>query len=220
MFTRRELFKRYFWITLGFFTSTLSMPRRWMTSSWAQAKQILPKGFSKERLIDMNPAEIDNRDLEIDALDHFGTMGPTDIVVDLAAYRLKITGETKRSLFLTYEEILRLPSVTENVLLICPGFFANHGRWTGVHLKTLLEEAEIKKEAQFVDVKGRDGKVLRIRLENIRRKKIFLAYHVNGQPLPQKHGFPLRLVYEDVYGADWVKFVDEIVVAPWPSTGS
>jgi sulfoxide reductase catalytic subunit YedY len=220
MLTRRGLFTKLFWITLGLVASTLSMPRKWMASSWAQTKQILPKGFSKERLIDMNPAEIDSRDLEIDALDQFETMGPTDMVVDLATYRLKITGETKRSLFLTYEEILKLPSVTVDVLLICPGFFANHGRWTGVYLKTLLDEAEIKKEAQFVDVKGGDGKVLRISLESIRRKKIFLAHHVNGQSLPQKHGFPLRLVYEDVYGADWVKFVDEIVVAPWPSTGS
>jgi DMSO/TMAO reductase YedYZ molybdopterin-dependent catalytic subunit len=89
-----------------------------------------------------------------------------------------------------------------------------------VHLQALLEEAEVNKEARFVDVKGRDGKVLRIPLESIRRKKIFLAHHVNGQPLPQKHGFPLRLVYEEVYGADWVKFVDEIVVAPWPPAGS
>jgi DMSO/TMAO reductase YedYZ molybdopterin-dependent catalytic subunit len=27
-----------------------------------------------------------------------------------------------------------------------------------------------------------------------------------------KHRFPLRLVYEDAYGHDWVKYVDEIVV--------
>jgi sulfoxide reductase catalytic subunit YedY len=220
MFTRRRFFKGFFWLTLSLFGSTLSTSRKWVTSSWAQAKQILPRGFSRERLVDLNPAEIDSRDLEIDALDQFGTMGPTDIVVDLPAYRLKITGEIERPLLLTYEEILKLPSVTEDVLLICPGFFANHGRWTGLHLQALLEAAGIKKEAQFVDVKSRDGKVLRISLENIRRKKIFLAHHVNGQPLPQKHGFPLRLVYEDVYGADWVKFVDEIVVAPWPPAGS
>jgi DMSO/TMAO reductase YedYZ molybdopterin-dependent catalytic subunit len=29
-------------------------------------------------------------------------------------------------------------------------------------------------------------------------------------PLPQKHGFPLRLVAEDHYGARWVKYVDRI----------
>jgi len=36
---------------------------------------------------------------------------------------------------------------------------------------------------------------------------------VNGETLPQKHGFPLRLVYEDAYGYDWVKYVDEIVLS-------
>ncbi|RPJ09258.1 MAG: hypothetical protein EHM36_04490 [Deltaproteobacteria bacterium] len=34
----------------------------------------------------------------------------------------------------------------------------------------------------------------------------------NGEPLPRKHGFPLRLVFEDAYGSDWVKYVDELSV--------
>ncbi|HHP7236161.1 MAG TPA: molybdopterin-dependent oxidoreductase [Desulfobacterales bacterium] len=40
--------------------------------------------------------------------------------------------------------------------------------------------------------------------------QVFLDYEVNGVPLPQKHGFPLRLVAEDHYGARWVKSVDRI----------
>jgi sulfoxide reductase catalytic subunit YedY len=43
------------------------------------------------------------------------------------------------------------------------------------------------------------------------QKKIFLAYRVNGQELPKKHGFPLRLVYEDAYGSEWIKYVEEMV---------
>jgi DMSO/TMAO reductase YedYZ molybdopterin-dependent catalytic subunit len=187
--------------------------------SWAEAKKLLPRGFPRSKILGMNPAEIDNRDLEIDPLDQFGTMGPTGISVDLATYRLKVTGEVDRPLSLTYDEILKLPSVTENVLLICPGFFSNHGRWTGVHLKDLLEGAQLKKEAMFLDIKGHK-KEMRIRLENIYRKKIFLAYRVNGEPLPKRHGFPLRLVYEDIFGDDWIKYVDEIVVAPMPKPGS
>ena len=50
---------------------------------WAKAKQLLPKEFPKNQLLNMNPAEVDNRNLEIDPLDQFGTMGPTDIAVDL-----------------------------------------------------------------------------------------------------------------------------------------
>ena len=157
--------------------------------------------------------EIDNRNLEIDPLDQFGTMGPTDILVDIETYRLRMTGMVTRPLSLAYDQILRYPSVTENVLLICPGFFVNNGRWTGVHLKVLLQEAHMKNEARYIDVKGGSEKTVRISIKDIFQKKIFLAYRVNDKPLPQKHGFPLRLVFEDAYGSDWVKFVDEIVVS-------
>ena len=180
---------------------------------WAKTKQLLPKGFSKNQLKDMNPSEIDSRNLEIDPLNQFGTMGPTDVAVDLKSYRLKVTGKVGRPLSLSYDEILKYPSSTETVLLICPGFFSNNGRWTGVNLKSLLQEAQIKKEAQYVDINGPHGKGVRIPLRTINQKRIFLAYRVNGEPLPQKHGFPLRLVYEDAYGYDWVKYVDEIIVS-------
>jgi len=160
----------------------------------------------------MNPAEIDNRNLEVDPLTQFGTMGPTDVAVDLKTYRLKVTGAVGRSLSLSYDQILKYPSLTEVVLLICPGFFSNNGRWTGVSLKVLLQGAQAKIEAKYIDIKGAHGKGVRIPLAEIDRRKIFLAYRVNGEPLPQKHGFPLRLVYEDAYGFDWVKYVDEIVI--------
>ena len=161
----------------------------------------------------MNPIDIDTRNLEIDPLDQFGTMGPTDIAIDLKTYRLKLNGKVRQPLSLSYDQLLKYPSITEAVLLICPGFFANNGRWTGVNLKDLLQEAEIKKETQYIDIKGANGKGVRIPLKDLDHKRIFLAYRVNGEPLPQKHGFPLRLVFEDAYGSDWVKYVDEMVVS-------
>ena len=160
----------------------------------------------------MNPAQIDSRDLDIDPLDTFGTMGPTDISVDAGTFRLKVTGKVGRPLSLSYDQVLKYPSITEAVLLICPGFFANNGRWTGVSLRTLLQEAQAKKEATSIDIKGAQEKVTRIPLKDLDQKRVFLAYRVNGSPLPRKHGFPLRLVYEDAYGSDWVKYVDEIEV--------
>jgi sulfoxide reductase catalytic subunit YedY len=185
---------------------------KFASTLWAQAKKILPRGFKREELKDMNPAWIDNRNLDVDPLEKFGTMGPTDVAVDGKTYRLKITGAVNQPLSLSYDQILKFPSLTEVVLLICPGFFANNGRWTGVSLKTLLQEAQVKKEATYLDIKGAHEKVLRIPLKNLNGKKIFLAYRVNGETLPRKHGFPLRLVYEDAYGYDWIKYVDELVV--------
>jgi DMSO/TMAO reductase YedYZ molybdopterin-dependent catalytic subunit len=204
------------WTRRKFLICSILIPpffSKFVSILWAQTKKILPKGFKRDELKNMNPEEIDNRNLEIDPLDQFGTMGPTDVAIDLRTYRLKITGKVGHPLLLSYDQILKHPSLTETVLLICPGFFSNNGRWTGVNLKSLLQEAQIKKEAQYVDINGAHGKGVRIPLKTINQKRIFLAYRVNEEPLPQKHGFPLRLVYEDAYGYDWVKYVDEIVVS-------
>ena len=217
MITRRRLLERCLSAVAGGFVICSLSSWRWVSKAWAVVKEILPKGFSKSKLKDMNPAHVDPRNLDLDPTDKFGTMGPTDIAVDLGTYRLKIGGDVNRPLSLTCEEILKLPSMTEDVLLVCPGFFANYGRWTGVHLSTLLQEAQPKRNALFADIKGGRDKVVRIRLDSIERKKIFLAYRVNGESLPKKHGFPLRLVYEEVYGDEWVKYVDEIVVLPDPT---
>jgi sulfoxide reductase catalytic subunit YedY len=205
MWTRRK-FLIYSILIPSFFSKLVSI-------LWAQTKKILPKGFKRDELKNMNPTEIDNRNLEIDPLNQFGTMGPTDIAIDLKTYRLKVTGKVGRPLSLSYDQILKYPSLTETVLLICPGFFSNNGRWTGVNLKSLLQETQVKKGAQYVDINGANGKGVRIPLKALDQKKIFLAYRVNGETLPQKHGFPLRLIYEDAYGYDWVKYVDEIVIS-------
>ena len=210
MWTRRILFKK---IILGFLGSFSALGWNFVSNVWAKAKQLLPKGFPKNQLLNMNPEEIDNRNLEVDPLNKFGTMGPTDVAIDSKTYRLKVTGKIERPLSLSYDQILKYPSLTETVLLICPGFFSNNGRWTGVSFKSLLQEAQIKKEAQYIDVVGDSEKRVRISLKELDQKKIFLAYRVNGETLPRKHGFPLRLVYEDVYGSDWVKYIEEIVVS-------
>ena len=206
MWTRRKLIRTWFWASLS------SLVLHPLSICWAKAKKVLPKGFSKGELKDMNPAEIDSRNLEIDPLNQFGTMGPTDIAIDSKTYRLKVTGKVEKPLALTYDQILKHPFVTETVLLICPGFFTNNGHWTGVSLKMLLQDARVKREAEYVDIKGAQEKVVRIPLKDLDQKRIFLAYRVNGEPLPRKHGFPLRLVFEDAYGSDWVKYVDELVV--------
>lgn len=211
METRRNFLKKWGGIALS--GLILSLWGRLISTSWAKAKKLLYQGFPKEQMIQMNPADIDNQNLAIDPLDKFGTMGPTDVKIDLETYRLKLTGKVDRALSLSFDQIKHFPPVTEVVLLICPGVFANNGRWTGVSLKTLLQETKTRMEAQFIDIRGAQDKVVRVPLKEIHQKKIFLAYRVNDAILPQKHGFPLRLVLEDHYGYEWVKYVDEIVVS-------
>ena len=178
-------------------------------------KIILPKGTPKESLIDKNPAELDARNLEVTPLENFGTMGLTDHAVSLEKWVLEVDGHVKRPLRLTYEEMKKLPSVERNVLMICPGFFANHGAWKGLSLGALLKVAEAEDGVTHVTVRGPEGKYeksQRYPVEDILSNKVFLAYEVNGEPLPQRHGFPLRAVAEGYYGSDWVKYVYKVSV--------
>jgi DMSO/TMAO reductase YedYZ molybdopterin-dependent catalytic subunit len=183
-----------------------------MQRAWASSKKILAKGTKRESLIQENPAALDTTNLEITPLEEFGTMGPTDRVVDLATWRLEVSGKVKRPSSWTYAQLTALPAIEREVLLICPGVFANHGRWKGVSLKGLLHQAEVDHSAGRVTIEARGQKSARFPLADILSDKVFLAYQVNGKELPRKHGPPLRVVAEDYYGSDWVKYVDRISV--------
>ncbi len=178
-------------------------------------KIILPKDTKRESLVGKNPSDLDSRNLEITPLHDFETMGPTDHKVDLDAWRLEVKGHVRTPLELTYQQITSLPSIERDVLLICPGFFANHGRWKGISMRELLKMVEAEEGVTHMTVRGPRGaseKVERFPIQDILSNKVFLAYQVNGQILPQKHGFPIRIVAEGYYGDDWVKYVDVITV--------
>jgi sulfoxide reductase catalytic subunit YedY len=173
-------------------------------------KIILPKGTRMDSLVGKNPASLDTRNLDLTPEEGFETMGLDDHDVDLNKWQLEIGGHVQRSLRLTYDQIVQMPSIERNVLLICPGFFAYHARWKGISVAKLLETAEVGSGVAYVTFSGPDGtyeKNERFPIADILSDKVFLAYNVNDSVLPKKHGFPLRVVAEDYYGGDWVKYV-------------
>ena len=213
MKTRRQFIKSAiaFLSGLGVLFSTIGV---WLAKAYAQTKRILlPKGTDLSSLSSKNPAELDTRDLEVRPLEDFEIMGLSDHEVNLKSWRLIIEGNVAEPTRLTYSQLVELPSIERKVLLICPGFFANHGSWKGVSLMTVLNLARMKADTTHIGVSGPEGryeKAERFPIADISKDKVFLAYAVNGEKLPRKHGFPLRIVAEDYYGDDWVKYVYKI----------
>ena len=213
MKTRRQFikFSVKFLSGLGMFFGTIG---GWFEKVYAQTKRILvPKGTDLSTLRSENPATLDTRNLDVLPLKEFETMGQTDHEVDLKSWRLSIDGNVAAPTRLTYSRIIELPSIERKVLMICPGVFTNHGKWKGISLMTVLNLAGTKADTTHIVVSGPQGsyeKVEKFPIADIRSDKVFLAYQVNGQRLPQKHGFPLRIVAEDYYGDDWVKYVYKI----------
>jgi DMSO/TMAO reductase YedYZ molybdopterin-dependent catalytic subunit len=77
-------------------------------------------------------------------------------------------------------------------------------------MKGLLERAGVEKDARHVSFrrpKGAYEDEATFSVEDVLTDKVFLAYEVNGETLPKKHGFPLRVVAEGYYGSNWVKYV-------------
>ena len=176
-------------------------------------KMVLPKGTRMNRLAHQNPADLDTRNLDLTPVEKFETMGLDDHDVDLSRWQLEIDGHVHRSLKLTYNQIVQMPSIERNVLLICPGFFAYHACWKGISVAKLLETAKVDSGVAYIAFSGPDGsyeKSERFPIAEIRTDKVFLAYSVNDSVLPKKHGFPLRVVAEDHYGGDWVKYVYKV----------
>ena len=176
----------------------------------AAKRKILPKGTPMHILTGKHPANLDPSNLDITPLERFGTMGTSNYRISSRIWRLEVIGAVERPSKFTYEELIQRPAIERNVLLICPGFFAYYGRYRGISAADLLEEAGMKSGVTHIDFSGPNDlsrKIQRFSLEEVRANKVFLAYRVNGVPLPTQHGFPMRLVAEDHNGGRWVKYV-------------
>jgi DMSO/TMAO reductase YedYZ molybdopterin-dependent catalytic subunit len=165
--------------------------------------------------------------------------------VDPSEWRLVVGGHVRNPLTLTLDDIKRRPAVTRAVTLECAGngranlsprpvsqpwlFEAvGNAEWTGTALRPLLEAAGTFDGAVEVVFTGLDRGVQggveqqyerSLRMAEANREEVFLAYAINGQPLPPQHGFPLRLVVPGWYGMTHVKWLRSITVVTRPFRG-
>jgi sulfane dehydrogenase subunit SoxC len=165
--------------------------------------------------------------------------------VDSASWRLEVDGLVERPLSLSLNDLRARPSAEVIATMECAGngraLLEPHvdsqpwlyeavgtGRWGGVPLAPLLEEAGLRDGASDVLFTGLDRGVeggeeqayeRSIPLEEALREDVLLAYELNGVPLPPQHGFPLRLLVPGWYGMTSVKWLDRVTVVDAPHDG-
>jgi len=132
--------------------------------------------------------------------------------IDLASYRLKISGRVNSPLELTFDELRCLPKVDCDCTIICPGFFADRADWAGASLAGVLKLADVQRDAKSVELIGADGYSSSVTLDEALADDNFLAYEWAGKPVPVLHGFPVRAAFPRLSGGNWVKWVIEIRV--------
>ena len=163
-------------------------------------------------LKDKDPAEVDNSKLPVTPVDRLSLTGRPPQSVDIKTYRLTVSGMVNNTLDLTYQELLSFPSTTQVVLLICHESHVDNARWTGIPVSFLLEKAGILDGAHEATFIALDRYSRTLPLDVIRSTGTFVAYKVNSETIPLKHGYPLRLVVKGMYGENWVKWLRQIDV--------
>ena len=161
---------------------------------------------------------------------HFGQPA-----LDANDWRLEISGLVDQPMTLTLEDLKARARREVDFTLECSG---NHGlpfligavgnaRWTGTPLASLLEEAGVQEDGIEIVFFGSDTGEIEMRdipmevnfarsmsLEDAMSPHNLLAFEMNGQPLPQANGFPVRLIAPGWYGIANVKWLKRIEVRP------
>ncbi len=91
--------------------------------------------------------------------------------------------------------------------------------WKGVRLRDILDQAGLKKDAEWIGFNGSEKAAYYETPEFIRElhleeldDHVILAYEMNGEDLPYLNGYPLRLVIPGTYSDSWVKMLSNITV--------
>jgi len=90
--------------------------------------------------------------------------------------------------------------------------------WSGVRLRELLERAAVKSTALDVRPKGLDSLNVRrpMPIEKAMEDDTLVVYGMNGEVLPQDHGYPVRMLVPGWVGIANIKWVGSIEVSESP----
>ncbi len=179
----------------------------------------------------MNMLADPSRDLSVKQYEHYGptaalaaitpndefyvtTKGGTP-TVQSASWSLKIDGLVAHPLEINYDQLLALPSFEKEMTLECisnsiGGDAIGNAKWTGTLLKPLLERVQPAGTATHVAIYAADGFSSGHPIERIWNETNFLAYQMNGDPLPPQHGYPARIFIPGKFGMKQPKWVQRI----------
>jgi DMSO/TMAO reductase YedYZ molybdopterin-dependent catalytic subunit len=171
---------------------------------------------------------------------------PVPTSVDLATWRLKLTGRVGNPLELSMEDLHgKFPRATVTAVNQCSGNsrgrFAprvlggqwgdgamGNAEWAGARMRDILSMAGVQAGANEVTFNGLDKPALptvpdfvkSLSLDRIMDDPdVIVAYEMNGRPLPMLNGFPARLIVPGWYATYWVKNLSEVTVVDKPFEG-
>ncbi|MBB3039143.1 molybdopterin-dependent oxidoreductase [Hoyosella altamirensis] len=122
-------------------------------------------------------------------------------------WQLRIHGMVDREIVLTYDDLLSMPLVEKTITLVCVsnevgGPYISTANFIGVSLADVLRQAGLDPRADQLATTSSDGWTCGTPVDVVMAEdsNALIAIGMNGEPLPVKHGFPVRMVVPGLYG--------------------
>ena len=130
-------------------------------------------------------------------------------------WRLKVRGLVDQPLSLSMADLRALPQRTQITRHDCVEGWSAIGEWTGPQLSALLDAARVKESANFILFRCADTLYGREYFESIDmvdayHPQTIIAHALNGEPIPEKNGAPLRMRIERQLGYKHAKYLTAI----------
>ncbi len=140
-------------------------------------------------------------------------MYPIPEPVALESLKMSICGLDAEPRFISWAGLGTLPRVRMRVPIICQIFnWHEVVEWEGVRLSDFLDHAGLDTTSEgYYAIYSRDGHYFEtLSHDEANDPRVLLAYGLNGVPLPEPHGAPVRLVVPFLQGFKSVKWVRAI----------
>ena len=129
-----------------------------------------------------------------------------------ASWQLTIDGLVAHPASFSLEDLKRLPSRTQITHLACEEGWSYIAQWTGVPLSYVLNLVGVLPQAKYVVFFAFDKKFDSLDMFDAWHPQTLLAYSMNGQDLPKRHGAPLRVRVPRQLGFKSKKYLTHIEV--------
>jgi DMSO/TMAO reductase YedYZ molybdopterin-dependent catalytic subunit len=130
--------------------------------------------------------------------------------IDQKKYRLTIKGLVEKPEMLALADLRRLPQDTQLSRMKCVQCWSSRASWGGFRFGHLLEIAKPKKNAKAVRIDCADKWYEYFTIQDLLSHRVLFAMDMQGKPLPDRHGAPLRLIDPSRYGYKSAKLITSI----------
>jgi DMSO/TMAO reductase YedYZ molybdopterin-dependent catalytic subunit len=114
-------------------------------------------------------------------------------VVDEAGFKLEVTGMVADKRSWTLAELRAMPQRDQVTRHICVEGWSAIGKWGGVPFADFLRRVGADTSAKYVGFKCADDYYTSIDMPTALHAQTLLTLTYDGQPLPPKYGFPMKL---------------------------